>query len=129
MRSILSFALFCTLMLAGCSGARQAADEPPPSLVGDWSGQLNAMGTSLRIIFHVQEAADGTLTATLDSPDQGASGLQVNEVSLDGDQVRMVARGISGVYTGTLRPGAQAIDGTWAQGGQTFALNLERAGE
>lgn len=119
---------------AGCSGSKEAAEEapameePPPSVVGDWEGRLNAVGASLRIIFHIQEDADGTLSATLDSPDQGASGIRVDDVSFEDGVLRMEARAIGGSYVGTLQEDGALIDGSWTQGGQSFALDLRRTG-
>ena len=123
--------LLILLLAAGCSGSKEAAEEmpmeePAPAIVGDWSGQLNALGASLRIVFHVTEEPDGSLSATRDSPDQGATGLRVDEVTFDGEQVEMNVRSIGGTYTGTLQDDALTIEGTWMQGGQSFALDLQR---
>ena len=120
--------------LAACSGSEEVTDdsaalEPPPQarIVGDWQGRLNAMGASLRIVFHVTETAGGDLAATLDSPDQGATGIRASAVSFEGDQFRMEVDAIGGTYVGTLTE-AGLLEGTWTQGGQTFALNLRRDG-
>ncbi len=39
---------------------------------GDWHGTLDIQGTKLRLVLHIEQQSDG-LTATLDSPDQGAT--------------------------------------------------------
>ena len=43
----------------------------PSDIDGDWDGTLAAPGASLRIVVHIATFEDG-MTATLDSPDQGA---------------------------------------------------------
>jgi len=37
----------------------------------DWQGTLNTVMGELRLVLHISKAADGSLTATLDSVDQG----------------------------------------------------------
>lgn len=122
-------------VLAGCSGGEKMTAEERAAaereaqlarLAGDWTGQLNALGASLRIVVHVRRAPDGTLSATLDSPDQGTSGLRATAVSFEDGRFVMEVGSIRGTYTGTLQPDADVLDGQWTQGGQTFALNLRR---
>lgn len=43
--------------------------------IGDWEGKIDARGSSLRVIVHISQVADGKLTGSLDSPDQGTTGL------------------------------------------------------
>lgn len=131
------FPLLLVLLAAGlaaCSGSEEVMDdpaavEPPPQarIVGDWQGRLNAVGASLRIVFHITETAGGDLAATLDSPDQGAAGIRASAVSFDGTRFRMEVDAIAGTYVGTLTE-AGVLEGQWTQSGQTFALNLRRDG-
>jgi hypothetical protein len=59
-----------------------AADSPAkPDLVGEWQGTLAVGDARLRLVVHLQESDDGTLGATLDSPDQGATGIPVERVT------------------------------------------------
>ncbi|MBQ5718033.1 MAG: alpha/beta hydrolase, partial [Alistipes sp.] len=46
-----------------------------------WSGVLNVQGTRLRLVFHLTQTADGW-QATMDSPDQGAKGIPMEEVTV-----------------------------------------------
>ena len=57
------------LMVILSCGSIQAQD-----IVGQWNGVLSVYGTSLRLIFHVEKNDDG-YTSTLDSPDQGRTGV------------------------------------------------------
>ena len=43
-------------------------------ITGPWSGSISMGGIKLRLVFHIQQSEQG-LSATLDSPDQGAKGI------------------------------------------------------
>ncbi|MGB8030647.1 MAG: alpha/beta fold hydrolase [Terracidiphilus sp.] len=95
-------------------------------LVGDWKGTLSAGGVELRLVLHVTAATDGSLTATLDSVDQGAYGIPVTTVTLKDSKFSLVVDAVHGTYEGTLNKDASEIDGTWSQG-VPLQLNLRRA--
>ena len=62
--------------------------------MGTWSGTLEASG-GLRIVFHIEQGEDG-LTATMDSPDQGAIGVPVSDVTAVGDSVTLAVTSDTG---------------------------------
>ena len=97
------------------------------SPAGDWSAKLEVGSMALQLLFHIQEGPDGTLKATMDSPDQGAKGIPVTNAALQGDSLilEIPAGGIR--YAG--RVGAEEIKGTFTQGGAGFPLNLKRTTE
>ncbi len=104
-----------------------AASAVRDAVVGSWAGRLNAGGASLRIRFHIAQDDDGALTAEMDSPDQGATGLPLRGVALDGRTLTLRLPGAApGTYRGTLSGDAQTLDGTWEQAGRTFPLDLTR---
>ena len=82
----------------------------------------------IRVVFHVEQGADG-LTATMDSPDQGATGIPVSDVTVVGDSVAFSVDRIAATYEGALVEGGAKIEGTWTQGGQSFPLMLTPADE
>ncbi|MEN6499561.1 MAG: alpha/beta fold hydrolase [Rectinema sp.] len=95
------------------------------SLAGDWSGSLKFGATSLKIVFHV--TAVGTeYSATMDSPDQGARGIPVSAVRLDGRSVTFEVAAVGGNYRGTLSESEESIEGTWKQSGLSLPLDLTR---
>ncbi len=81
----------------------------------------------LQVVFHVEPGEDG-LTATMDSPDQGATGIPVSDVTVAGDSVTLAVDRIGGTYEGVLAGDSQ-IDGQWTQGGRSFPLTLTPADE
>ncbi len=71
------------------------------SVVGNWLGTL-PVGGGLRVVFHISK--DGTIySANMDSPDQGAKGIPVSSVIVNGDslflKVDMLKGGFSGKFT------------------------------
>ena len=101
------------------------AQPAPTELAGDWQGALNANGTQLRLVFHVSVAADGKLAATIDSLDQGANGIPVQSVTVDGSSVRFEVTVIGGGYDATLVD-KNKMTGKWRQGGMELPLELTR---
>jgi pimeloyl-ACP methyl ester carboxylesterase len=105
---------------AGASGA---------GIEGDWSGTLSFSGVDLRIIFHITSGGDGSLSATMDSPDQGAAGIPVTSVSFDGDSLFMEVAVAQAGYYGRYDPDSLFFDGEWRQAGFTLPLRLVNRGE
>ena len=64
--------LLLTIILT--SLASQAQVQPTTALIGSWSGKLKVGPVSLTLVLHLEQA-DGYVTVTLDSPDQGAKGI------------------------------------------------------
>ena len=93
-------------------------------VVGDWGGVLDA-GVQLPLVFHIEELAGGLLTATMDSPDQGAFGLEVASATFDGARLELDIQVAQARYEGVLGESG-AIEGTFFQGGATFPVTLTR---
>lgn len=95
-------------------------------IAGDWQGTLSAGGAQLRLVLHVVAAKDGSLTATLDSVDQGAKDIPVSAISLKDSKLSLTVESVHGTYEGTVNKDATAIDGTWSQG-TPLELNFKRS--
>jgi hypothetical protein len=96
----------------------------PSDIDGAWMGSLDTGAMKLRVIFHIVNTEDG-LTATLDSPDQGAKGLPVTFVTRDGASLKMEAKQLGGVFEGKIAVDRSSIGGTWTQGGANLPLVLK----
>jgi len=110
--------IFCTISLLlslNTFGQNQFA--------GNWEGKLD-VGPGLRIMFHIAEE-NGKLTATMDSPDQGATGLAVNNTEVKGDSLFMNIAVVRGKYAGRLTD-AQTISGQLQQGTKAMPLDLKK---
>jgi len=114
------------VLLAGLVSMLAPACRAQGQVAGDWKGTLSAGGAELRLILHVTAAKDGSLTATLDSVDQGAYGIPVTTVTLKDSKLDLTVDSVHGSYTGTVNKDASEIDGTWTQG-QPIDLNFHRS--
>lgn len=99
-----------------------------PAVVGDWNGVLDAGGgNSLHIVVHITQAQDGSLTGTLDSPDQQTSGIKISTITYKDSALHFECSDISGSYDGKMSSDNSKLTGTWSQGGGSLALNLARS--
>ncbi|MCG6989594.1 MAG: alpha/beta hydrolase, partial [Gemmatimonadetes bacterium] len=131
MKPIKSSTGLLTLLVAflgsPAGGSSQSAPQTPP-IVGSWTGALAVQGTQLHIVFHVTAGEDGALSATMDSPDQGVTGISVSAVKVKGDSVRFEVPSVpgGGAFVGTFAKDHKSIDGTWSQGPNSLPLKLTR---
>ena len=73
-----------------------AAQGGNEALVGAWEGTLDAGAAQLPLVFHITQGEDGSLAATMDSPAQGAFGIGVDSVTVEGVQVSLGIAAIGG---------------------------------
>ncbi len=91
--------------------------------VGDWKGAISVQGIELELIFHITED-NGTYATTLDIPMQGAAGIPVEKIEVDGSKLSLDMAALQATYEGTLN--AESIEGTFKQMGQEFPLTLNK---
>jgi hypothetical protein len=92
-----------------------------------WEGKLKVGGAELRLVFHLFKQKDGTYLGTMDSPDQGAKGIALDEASVKDDAVRLELKSAGIVYEGKRDKAGLQITGDFKQAGQTFPLTLSKA--
>jgi len=95
-------------------------------LEGVWEGVLDANGTQIHVRFNFTKNADGSISATFDSVDQGVNGVPVSSIARTGDTMKMDLKTVSISYEGTLNKDASAMTGSFSQGGANLPLNLQR---
>lgn len=120
MKTIGWIAVIATFIAAWSFGQTMA------NLVGDWTGTLDAGGVRLRLAVHIVKGADGGFRATLDSLDQGAMGIPVDTVTLDGNALKLELKALRATYEAILSADGRELTGQWKQS-STLPLNLERA--
>jgi CubicO group peptidase (beta-lactamase class C family) len=88
--------------------------EPPAAVVpeGDFEGQLGP----LRILLHIAKSPQGQLTGTLDSPNQGARGIPVADIRVEGATLSLRVPTVNGTWTGAISSDGATLAGTWSQG-------------
>ncbi|WP_040780864.1 alpha/beta hydrolase family protein [Nocardia pneumoniae] len=106
-------------LLAGCSES-----NPPEPITGDWHGSIEVPGQPIQVGVSFRD--DGT--ATIDIPSQGATDVQLKDVSSDRNAVSFAIPDIPGdpVFRGRYESGSDEITGDFTQGGQSFRLALSR---
>ncbi len=102
-------------------------EQTSPNIVGIWQGTLKAGTVELRLVVKIEAQPDGKLTGSMDSPDQGAKGIPISEVSVQDGRVRLVVQAVMGLFEGTLSEDGKKITGEWKQSGITLPLTLERS--
>jgi pimeloyl-ACP methyl ester carboxylesterase len=118
--------ILTTLALCAVLNPAPAQNGATPDIVGIWQGKLEVSGITLRIVFHIARKADKTLSATLDSPDQGANGIPIDKASWQDGKLNLGVTSIGGSYTGAINAAGTEIDGSWSQGGASLPLKLTR---
>ena len=92
---------------------------------GDWKGTLDTAGTKLDLVLHIS-SKDGVLSATLDSPDQGATGLAIESISVTGKSLRFEMKSLGANYEGVFSADGSQIEGQFSQGGVRLPLTFKR---
>jgi D-alanyl-D-alanine-carboxypeptidase/D-alanyl-D-alanine-endopeptidase len=108
-------ALLLPALLASATLLWGAQPVPvPPTAVpeGDFEGQLGP----LKILLHLAKSPQGQLTGTLDSPNQGARGIPVADIRVDGATLSLRVPAVNGTWTGTISSDTATLAGTWSQG-------------
>ena len=107
--------------------AALGAPGPVPAVVGDWNGAVSAGNSSLRVVLHVSQDKGGNLTGTLDSPDQGASGIAISTITFKDPSLHFESESIGGIYDGRINKDNSEIAGEWKQNGVTPPSTFKRA--
>jgi pimeloyl-ACP methyl ester carboxylesterase len=122
---IRSLAALLVLSSLGPATTAEAAD--PAGKRETWEGTLKVTpDIELRLVFHVVEADGGKLSATMDSPDQGATGLSVDSVTRDKTGLVFELKALKGKFEGKLNAEGTEAAGTWTQGPASLPLTLRK---
>lgn len=90
---------------------------------GAWKGTLDVQGTKLDLIFNIKNT-DGILSATMDSPSQGATGIPMDKIIFENNQLEIAFTQGGIKYLGKLEN--SAIKGVFYQGGMELPLDLNK---
>jgi hypothetical protein len=114
-------------ILAFAALALSPLSHAQTSIAGDWQGTLVSPGPQFHLLLHIAAAKDGSLSATLDSVDQGVS-FPLTTISLKDSKLDFTVDPAHISYEGTVNKDATEIDGTFTQG-LPLELNFKRAPE
>jgi len=98
--------------------------EEQNQLVGFWEGLLNTPTGKLRIQFHIKTSPDNTLSGTMNSPDQGATGIALTEIDKTNNTVKFLLNPTTG-FEGELKEDGTLV-GKWLQGSAELPLALNK---
>ncbi len=139
-KTLVCFFLSVVIVSAACSGCISEGDNVPEEEIenienieeveGLWMGSLELQGgQELRILFNISTGTDGLPTASMDSPDQGVSGIPVEKLSYKDGNLRLEVTSIRGVFEGVLKEDGTALEGEWKQYEMDFPVVLTRIDE
>ena len=101
------------------------AADGTPSIVGNWQGTLDpGAQPKKQIVVRISAAQDGTLSGTIDYPDQDTSGILITAISYKQGVLHFESN--QGLYDGTMNKEHSEIRGTWNQGGAPLSLILKQ---
>jgi hypothetical protein len=95
-------------------------------ITGQWNGTLSVQGFQLKLVFHISKTEKG-YKSTMDSPDQGATGIPVGETKFENSTLKLSMANMGAEYEGKLDENG-VISGTFKQAGMSFPLNLTKEG-
>ncbi len=107
----------------------EAAPVAEPALVGQWQGKIALPGAGLEIIVALVEQ-DGVWSGTIDVPAQGAAGIPLHDITVEGDAVRfeMLSGAQLAAFDGQAQPDG-SISGAFTQSGFEGTFELARPQE
>ena len=123
MKKLFSIFLIAGFIITGCSKPKIA--EIPEGTVpfSIYSGTLPVGTIKLRIVFKIYKDKNNNLSATMDSPDQGATDIPVDAVTISDSTIRFDLPNLKAYYDGSLQPDG-SYQGTWFQGGTSLPLDI-----
>jgi hypothetical protein len=121
----LSLGLTLMLALAIAPVLTSAAD--PPRIVGTWEGVLDPGAQPKKhIVVHISADQDGSLSGTIDYPDQDVSGIQITAITYKANTLHFESTPNLSSYDGTTNRDETEITGNWKQGATPVSLTLKR---
>ena len=129
LRCAVSRILLCALVAFTFASAMsaQTSTSSEAAASGHWEGEILIPGTALQVMVDLAEDESGW-EGTIDIPVQGAKGLSLENVVVEGTSVSFAIKGIPGTPTfdGTLAD--ERIEGSFSQAGAEFEFWLGREG-
>lgn len=94
-------------------------------IIGDWFGFLDVQNVKIKIVFHIKNENE-KLSGTMDSPDQGTYGLNLNAVKFTENKVTFDLSVFGIMYEGFLAS-KDSIIGDFKQGDFTQKMSLKKS--
>lgn len=111
---------------ASAAPAKRGNSANAPNVEGSWQGTLDVGGNLFRLVLKISKAADGSVSASLDSPDQERLDLPITSIDVSETSVRFELKYLSAYFEGKLNKDLTEMKGDWYQGGASIPLILKR---
>jgi hypothetical protein len=120
-------ACLCLVLVLGFAGVPTMMAADPSPIIGNWEGTLDP-GAQLkkRIVVHIAAAEDGSLSGTIDYPDESASGALITAINYKEPALHFESNSGQVSYDGTMNKENSEIVGTWKQGASPLSLTLKK---
>jgi hypothetical protein len=95
---------------------------------GTWNGGISTPGVEISVVVNLQQKEDRSWTGTIDIPMQGAQGLPLVNITVEGRSISFSINGVPGnpTFKGMLADDGSTIGGDLTQGPATFPFKLTR---
>ena len=123
MKTLFSIFLISGFFITGYSKPKIAEIPQEAVPFSIYSGTLSVGTVKLRIVFKIYKDKNNNLSATMDSPDQGATDIPVDAVTISDSTIRFDLPNLKAYYDGSLQPDG-SYQGTWFQGGTSLPLDI-----
>jgi fermentation-respiration switch protein FrsA (DUF1100 family) len=123
----LSFVLVVGFIMMTClyAFAQEEGLQKMTDVIGIWQGIIKIQTIELRIVFNISQSPDGKLTAKMDSPDQGAKDIPIDEVTFENGNLSLKLKSVGGDFEGKYQDDG-TIKGNWSQSGQSLPIILSK---
>jgi len=123
----LQLGLVFTLILGLALTPTLTVAADPPRIVGTWEGVLDPGAQPKKhVVVHISADQDGSLSGTIDYPDQDVSGIQITAITYKAHILHFESTPNLSSFDGSLNKDNTEIAGTWKQGGAPLTLTLKR---
>jgi hypothetical protein len=117
----------CFVLILGLPVVPTMMAADPSPIVGNWEGTLDpGARPKKRIVVHITAASDGSLSGTIDYPDESASGAQITAINYNAPVLHFENTSGQVAYDGTMNKENSEIAGTWKQGAAPLNLTLKK---
>ncbi len=118
---------FFILLLILISLSGYAQEQVKDKIKGSWIGSLKVKTVELTLVINIAANEKDSLTVTIDSPDQGATGLPTSRIGFNHDSLIVESRSLGIAYKGHFNPDLTILTGNWYQAGLSFPLTLRHS--
>ncbi|MCX6231576.1 MAG: alpha/beta hydrolase [Bacteroidetes bacterium] len=115
-----------TLLIILALGIVAKAQSSQEFVIGNWMGNIEFQGRKLAIVFRIINFEKDSVTAFMDSPDQGAKDIKVSRVTIKEDSVYIRVKSLGVSINGILNMKDSTISGQFRQSIFKCPLTLKK---